>query len=216
MTYIGEDPSFTAFGLTIIDTELKTIQLFEKSVPVDKHKIVHNWKCITDMTNIIKRLIRTNSGERVIIGQEVPSTYTGWFIGELFALGYSLSEMVHKLNEPYVQAHNCYTPAIITTIHGKKGTTKYDTIHLVMDTLIPILRGHGYSISVEKTTSYRTNDKDPNYKNRYIYRDDCITDGEADSFIYAIKQLIKYEPNSHLAQDLLAHCPNLDKGKVLE
>lgn len=215
-SYVGFDPSFTAFGITIIDDELKRVTLCELSSPVDKHKIIHNWDCVASLTRQVKKVVRSQTSDVIIVGQEVPSTYTGWFIGELFALGYSLSQMVNNLTEPRVQAYDCYTPAMLTTVHGRKGTTKYDTIKLVMDILIPVLEGHGYHINVLKTERYRTNDKDPEHPTRYIYRDNCITDGEADSFIYAVKQYVTYNKDSHLAQDLLAHCPNLEKGKVLQ
>ena len=111
--------------------------------------------------------------------------------------------------------YDLFSQEYIKFIHGHK-RTKEDTIFLVEDVLLPIFRKYGYKITkIEKTEMTSTGVKEEG-KNRYIKRE-TITNNEADSFIYAVRQFIKHNPDSEISKDILKEYPRFAvEGKELK
>lgn len=210
--YVGLDPSFTGCGISIIHQDLKRVEFLEESVELDKKSTWIKFEAINKMASRVQTLIgvRCNS-DAFFIGQEISTAYTGWFVAELFGLAYAINKALLELDPP---VYNLYSQEYIKFIHGHK-RTKEDTIFLIEDKILPIFKKYNYSIDIQKTEMTSTGVKEEG-KNRYIRRE-TITNNEADSFIYALRQFVKYSTESDLVNELLEVCPLLAKdGKELK
>lgn len=214
MSYCGLDPSFTGCGISFIHDDLMQIEFYERSVELDKKSTLVKFEAIRQMARQIKHVINSCTDENsVYIGQEVSTAYTGWFVAELFGLAYAINQTINRDIHP--RGYDLFSQEYIKFIHGHK-RTKEDTIFLVEDVLLPIFRKYGYKVTtIEKTEMTSTGVKEE-AKNRYIKRE-TISNNEADSFIYTVRQFIKYNPESDITKDILKEYPRFaTDGKELK
>ena len=210
MTYIGLDPSFTGYGIAVIQDDLKQVKLFDLPTSFDKHNTTLKFDAIKDITNQVKRITRSESdGSPTFIGQEVSTAYTGWMVAELFGLAYATYRMIQEKLE--VLEHNLYSQTYINFIHAKKKRTKEETIFLLEDEILPLFEKHGYTIWTSKKAMTNTGVKEEG-KNRYIRRE-TITNNEADAMIYALRQFVAYSDESELKKEILDICPRFKEDK---
>lgn len=209
--YVGLDPSFKAFGIAMIDTDSKRLELYQREVPMNKRSTIQKLNAIESMSMMVRNIIESKSAENIYIGQELSTAYTGWMVAELFGLAQGLR---HQLLKLYPFEYDFYSQSYLQFIHKqthlnkKVKYSKESTIFLAMN-IISIFESYGYLVSAEKLTETSTGEKDPNYKNRYI-KVETITDGEADALMYAIRSYIKINRDSKLAQAILAKYPVFD------
>ena len=208
--YVGFDPSFTAFGVSIIDEGSKKIVFNQLAETIDKHSTVSKFKamnslCSSALTFLYSFYISPDS--YVYFGEEVTTVYTGYFAPELFALDFhlynSLSDVTHK-------SLDLYSPSTITKVTGHKSSAKEKTIFLVEDQVLPLFIECGYSID----KLMEANTKEVKVGNRWQRRR-TITDGEADSFIYALHQFYKFSDDEELKSKLVTLLPRLEEAKEL-
>lgn len=210
-SYVGYDPSFTGFGITIINEDLKTLEFYERSFEIDKKSTLKKFAAIDQAARTTKSVTSSRVSDSVYIGQEVSTAYTGWFVAELYALDYAVQKKVVEKLSPKV--YNLYSQTYITYVTGHKSSLKEQTIFLLEDIIIPIFEKHGYSLIKAQTAMTKTDVKE----GRSYVKRETITNNEADAFIYALKQFIDYSADDSLKQDILFHLPKLaDKNKELK
>lgn len=225
--YIGIDPSIKHCGLTIIDTEEKEVHTFEYGIEeYDNKSTLQTFEALKTICRLTKRHIRGIFDDNTyVIGMEVPMAKGMFMDSEMYALA---SHIYHTLDTTsnYTSLYSpsylkfiqhCIVPYRI--VRHRNGTEdkeyakyhKFYTQQLVTEVLIPVFLGFGYIVNFELENVSHPTEKDPNYKNRYMkYR--LVSDGVADSFIYAVREFIKYNKDSKLALTLISHCPRLDEA----
>lgn len=218
--YYGIDASFKALGLSYIDCDNKEIVLGQLTDnDYSAHSTTSKFKSIYKVSNKVFNLIiqsrKKSESTTLAIGHEVSTAYGQFNQGELFALDYAIYSIINLHLSPMLDDFSLYSQSYLQFINNKpsRGKDKYkkeDTIFLIEDILIPIFKGHGYKVTIEETTQTSTGERDPKYKNRYIKRE-TITDGEADSFIYAVREFVKLNKGSSLAKDIIAHVPRFEE-----
>lgn len=224
MFYVGLDPSWRGMSITVIDPSRNSVHLLTKEFNYKAGDPGHLFEMSMPIIDYIQEClynISQNNPVKYIIGMEYHTTYGSYMHAEILTLDNLIkgSLITESQKGHYLMQLDLYTQNTLPLVNGKstRGKNKYfkeDTIFLVQDTLIPILESHGYKVYIDKFVKTSTGQKDPDHPRNYIKRE-TITDGEADSFIYAIKQFINYNRGSSLAEELLNKCPNLDKGKTL-
>jgi hypothetical protein len=202
-SYVGLDPSFTGYGISIIDEEIKKVSFFETSYPIDKKSTLRKFDAIEIISHAVSKILRKNTSDKIFIGQEVSTAYTGWFIAELYALDF---ETYRKNIESLLPAHyDLFSQTYITFITGHKSSLKEQTIFILEDKILPIFVTNGYEVYKDTTTMTKTDVKE---KNRYIKRE-TITNNEADAFIYALREFIKYSNDNKTKNEILQVLPKL-------
>ena len=193
--YIGLDPSFAHFGVTIIDTNTKIIYLDDLTAD-DHHNFVFMCWSVANLWNTFyEKYSCFLKNEHTYVAQEAPIA-SGINSGKLNALGLYFYIMCG-----YRSAYSkikTYHPMKLKLFHHKKKYTKKDTIKVVED-LIKFLEMNDYSVVVVKSKKFLS-----------------ITDGEADSFMYAIVTYIKNNPNDKIAKDILDMFPRLTVFESIE
>lgn len=217
--FVGFDPSFNHSGCSIINTNLKYIDLFEVGVEIDKKSsltIVNKIPEVNDILlhtlgNIIEPTILLHNSTKVCVGIEFTRAMTGWMTAELYALDYDLYTKLKSSND--ISNINLYSNASLSkSLLGHKSSEKEKTIYLIEDKILPIFRYHGYIINKRSITKTKY---EKNEKGRWTYKD-TITDGCADSMIYALRQFILYSEDEQLKQDILEVLPGLSNMKEME
>lgn len=216
MVYISADPSYTAYGLSIIDTDNKIINLNEYKVKIDKHKpdtILSGISKITEsiFKDIDSYLYNLTYNYKLRFAFELATTYGQMFQAELYALDY---EFYRKVKTMFVsESVNAYSTTYINWLKNHKPIIgkKEDTIFLV-EKILELFSEVGYNIQIEKTEeTICSNEK---IKNRYP-RKTTITSGEADSFILSMHDFIKDTDNIELSRKIYELCPRLLEDKKL-
>lgn len=131
------------------------------------------------------------------IAQEAPIA-SGINSGKLNALG--MYFYIEAGKESDYNRIETYHPMKLKSFHHKKKYTKQDTISVVED-IIEYLEGVGYSVKVVKSRTKKSLN---------------ITDGEADSFMYAITSYMKHRPEAQTTKDILAKYPRFEVFKSIE
>lgn len=203
--YIGFDPSYTAFGLSLIDGVDKKLIFNQFSRAIDKHSTLDKFQAITDLVWDVKDYLEDfmvdSKFNNVYAGEEVTTVYTGYFAPELYALDYKL---FYEFQIDFINMQ-IYSPSTITKVTGHRSSKKEETIFLIEDRILPIFIKHGYSVSKLVEADTKTNVKE---KNRWVRRR-TMSDGEADSFIYCLIQFVKYSDDLDLVSDLVVELPKI-------
>lgn len=212
MTYIGLDPSFKGFGISMIHDDINEIDLCDEETNINTHSTTSMFESITDINKKLRHQINIKADDMFIVGQEVTTTYGAFMEKELYALDFHIWNQWH--NDSRCREYNLYSQEFLKfIIKGVYPDTKKLTseerkrlnIFFVEDKLLSIFKEHGYKVNIEKLGKTSTGEKVEG-KNRYIYRE-TITSNEADSFIYAVKQFVKHNPDSLLTKDILHNYP---------
>ena len=195
--FIGLDPSFAHFGVTIIDTKVKYIYLDDLTAASHHNFITMSWS-IANLWNEFKDKYKYYlERDETYIAQEAPIA-SGINSGKLNALGF------HFYNEAgSLSSYNriaTYHPMKLKSFHHKKKYTKQDTIKVVED-IINYLESKGYIVKVVKSRTKKNLN---------------ITDGEADSFMYALVAYINNRPDDLEVKDILEMYPRLEVFKSIE
>lgn len=185
--YIGEDPSIAHFGISIIDTKSKKIILDDIGQPKGNDFMMTSW-AIANLYNEFQNKYGRLVTKDTVIAQEAP-IQTGIMSSHLFALGTYFYLNLGK--ESDYKNIKTYHVMKLRKFHKKKYTKK-DTIEVV-EKILDIFENNGYEILVVKSRTKKSL---------------SITDGEADSFMYAIANYVIYE-NDKIAKLVLDMFPNL-------
>ncbi len=190
-TYIGLDPSLAAFGISIIDNKNKKIVLDQFKADDHHNFIFMSWS-ISNLYNAIynkykEYLYNANS----YIGQEAPIA-SGINSGKLNALGYAFYSNL-GLQSGYERIRT-YHPIKLKVFHHTKKYDKKLTIKVIED-ILDIFKTNGYDIDIR----YSRTKKSIN-----------ITDGEADSMMYCVKQYLDNEDNE-ITKAIINKYPNFSK-----
>lgn len=210
-SYIGLDPSFTGFGISTIDEELKELSFYDESYKINRKSTLLKFEAIEQLPQMVKRILSNHVSTNIHVGQEVSTAYTGWFIAELYALDFEVFKVLKNKYNPL--HYDLFSQTYITYITGHKSSLKEQTIFMLEDKILPIFVQNGYSIVKNSTAMTKTDVKEGN---KYIKRE-TITNNEADSFIYALREFIKYSDDESTKSAILEHLPKLkDNGKELK
>lgn len=175
---IGCDPSFAHFGLTIIDRMEKTIKTFDVQSTLGKQDFLN--VCLKSKQQV-DNVIQTINDEGLIILQSLDTV-----VGMENALPHAFNatsltaldvQLFYALNPLRVALFN---PTYLNYIMGKH--TKKDSINLAMG-LLSIFEKHGYQHTKQAEKK--------------------LTDGEAESFIYACRMLCRVQPLDPISKDIL-------------
>lgn len=208
--FIGFDPSFTAFGISIIDEVRKEITFNQFSSNIDKHSTISKFNAIRDLKRQVYEFLfgfKVNGDYKISYGIEVTTVYTGYFALELYALDFHIYDYFSDIS--YADTY-LYSPSTITKVTGHKSSAKEKTIFLIEDQVLPIFIKHGYR--VDKMVEADT--KEVKVGNRWQRRR-TITDGEADSFIYALHRFCLDSEDEDLKSELLELLPKLADVSML-
>ena len=132
--YIGADPSFTAYGLSVIDTKRLTITLDELKVDIDKHSPRSILDGISIVTHdVITRIFDVINlpGVNCRLSLELATTYGQMFQAELYALDYALYR-----NNNYIFSDVCLlSTTYLSWVKGKG----YKPVYLRIRPTLPLL-----------------------------------------------------------------------------
>lgn len=206
MTFVGLDPSFTGYGIALIHSDTKSVDFMDIDTEFDKHNARLKFDAIKTISRNAIRKVSTFSSDKIYLGQEVSTAYTGWMVAELFGLAYATYQTI--LNKLNPIAYNLYSQTYINYVHGKRKRTKEETIFMIEDVIIPIFEKHGYTVNKYKTAMTSTGEKEEG-KNRYIRRE-TITNNEADAMIYALRMFIKYSNEKEIIKEILDWYPRFN------
>lgn len=175
---IGCDPSYAHFGLSIVDRFHKDIQTYDVQTTLGSQDFYNI--CIKSKEQVQKVVdtitkVHTNilPSLDTVIGMENALPFA-FNATSLTALDVML---FHELNPVRVALFN---PTYLNYIMGKH--TKKDSINLALG-LLSIFEKHGYKHSVQAEKK--------------------LTDGEAESFIYACRMLCRTQPEDEITKDIL-------------
>lgn len=190
--YVGFDPSFTCYGVSVIDTENKKVYLnsFKLSPGSKKLKLI-TWAALNLIESIARYLGDKNFLNRyTFISQESPAPRApGSSLTMLWVLGTNVYREFGSLSK--YEAIDLYNVMAMRTLHNGKKHEKKDTMDLVVK-ILDIIKENGYSIIYDKK----------------------YDDGMADSFIYALLGYIKNTGEKDtLVNKILEEYPQLRKIK---
>ncbi|MBO7614982.1 MAG: hypothetical protein J6T15_04740 [Bacilli bacterium] len=170
MNFLGLDPSLSAFGIAIIDTDRKEI-ILDQFKSDDHHNFVFMCWAVKNLLNdFISKYSRYLSAS-LFIAQESPIA-SGINSGKLNALGFCFYSELGRISS--YSRINTYLPLRLKQFHKKRGIKKYckkDTMDVVEE-ILKEFESYGYTVNIV----YSRTKKEVN-----------ITDGEADAFMYALK-----------------------------
>ena len=181
---IGCDPSYTHFGLSIVDRYHKTIKTYDVQTTLGSQDFYNIAIKAKEQVEKVVETIRNSEPSKdilssldTVIGMEnsLPFAFNATSLTALDVMLY------HELG---VMKTAVFNPTYLKYIMGKH--TKKDSINLAKG-LISIFESHGYKhvLQAEKN----------------------LTDGEAESFIYVCRMLCRIQPNDDVAKDILGLQP---------
>lgn len=189
--FIGFDPSFTCFGVSVLDTEHKFIDLSSyKLSPGSKKLKLITWASLNIVDDIKKYLEdREYLGDTTYIAQESPAPRApGSSLPMLWVLGSTVFKTFGSLS--YYERISLYNVMSMRQLHNNKKHTKKDTMLIVSDILNILQKEFDYE----------------------VYIDGKFDDGMADSFIYALVSYIKFNEDE-LSKRITEKYPSLLKIK---
>lgn len=195
--FIGLDPSFSAFGIVIIDTDKKLIILDQ--MKSDNHHDFRFmcWSIVNMCNKFVDRYKWYINSLDTHIAQEAPIS-SGINSGKLNALGMHFYVTLGSYSD--FNRIRTYHPIKLKVFHHKKKYSKQDTIE-VINKIIEYLETEGYSVKVVVSRTKKSL---------------TITDGEADAFMYAIKALIDYRRNDKIVKHILEMYPRFEMMQSIE
>ena len=189
--YIGYDPSFTDFGVSVIDTKNKVVDLSSyKLSPGSKKLKLITWASL----NIVEEIkIYLSSKDYLknsfFISQESPAPRApGSSLPMLWVLGSVVYREFGSLSK--YESIDLYNVMAMRTLHNNKKHDKKDTMKIVAKIIKIMEEEFGY-----KTVLNRKYD-----------------DGMADAFIYSMLGYIKFN-NDKLSERITNEYPQLKKIK---
>lgn len=156
-----------------------------------------NWSVANLWNNFYDKYKVFVDSKETYIAQEAPIA-SGINSGKLNALGLYFYLEIGK-NTLYEQIRT-YHPIKLKSFHHKKKYNKQDTIEVV-NNIIKYLEDVGYNVKVVKSRTKKTL---------------SITDGEADSFMYAITEYMKCRPDAKTTKDIMNMYPRFEVFKSIE
>jgi len=190
--YIGYDPSFTDFGVSVIDTEKKIIDLSSyKLSPGSKKLKLITWASL-NIVEEIKIYLDSKSylENSFFISQESPAPRApGSSLPMLWVLGSTVFKEFGSLSK--YENIDLYNVMAMRTLHNNKKHDKKDTMLIVAKITKLMEEEFGY-----KTILSRKYD-----------------DGMADAFIYSMLGYIKHNKEDKLSLRVLEEYPQLSKIK---
>lgn len=181
---IACDPSYAHFGLTIVDRFHKTIKTYDIQTKLGSQDFYNiAIKAKEQLDKVVNTIISSDPSKNIldsldtVVGMENALPFAFNSVS-LTALDVML---FHRFNPIRTLLFN---PTYLNYIMGKH--TKRDSINLAT-ALISIFEKHGYEYTVKAGKK--------------------ITDGEAESFIYACRLLCKTQPNDEISKDILSLQP---------
>lgn len=177
---IGCDPSFAHFGLSIIDRFNKNIKTYDVQTTLGSQDFYNICiKSKEQVDKVIETIIKSEPSKNIlhsldtVIGMENALPFA-YNATSLTALDVML---FHELGSERTALFN---PTYLNYIMGKH--TKRDSINLA-NALLKIFTENGYTHSVQAEKK--------------------LTDGEAESFIYACRMLCRTAPDDEIALKIL-------------
>lgn len=173
---IGCDPSFAHFGLTIIDRMEQSIKTYDIQSTLGKQDFLN--VCIKSKQQV-DNVVNTIKSEIIfesldnVIGMENALPHA-FNATSLTALDVQLFYAFNPIRTAL------FNPTYLNYIMGKH--TKKDSINLAM-ALISIFEKHGYKHTIQAEKK--------------------LTDGEAESFIYACRMLCRTQPEDEITKDII-------------
>lgn len=195
--YIGFDPSFSAFGIAIIDTKTQTIYLDQLKSGDHHNFVTMSWSVANLYDEFLAKYQYFLYEDGTYIAQEAPIS-SGINSGKLNALG-----IYFYLKSGFESSYNnieTYHPMKLKSFHHKKGYSKQDTINVVND-ILEYFESIGYKVKVVKSRTKKTL---------------SITDGEADAFMYALVSYLKHRPKAESTKYILEKYPRFEVFKSIE
>lgn len=219
--FIGLDPSFNHSGFTVIYSrdDNKEIRLGEVGVDINKKSTRDIFWKINDVNELLLnnldlsvRIKDSKLVSEIFCGMEVTRAVTAWMASELYALDYDLYMKIKQYLSSSIKVNLYSNASLSKSLLGHKSSEKDKTIYLIEDQILPIFKKHKYKIDkiVTTKTKYQKDEK-----GKWLYRE-TITDGAADSMIYALRQLVLYTDDVKLKEDLLQVLPGLANLKEME
>lgn len=180
---VGSDPSYSAYGISIIDVNAKDIKTNIIETALGKQDFYNI--CIKSKEQVDKVIdfLRKHPFDKieysmdVIFGMEnaLPFAFNATSLTALDVM------LFHRLGEPRTALFN---PTYLTYLMGKH--SKKDSINLALE-LLSIFEKHNYKHSMQNGKK--------------------LTDGEAESFIYATRMFCRVFPNDDITKDILQFQP---------
>lgn len=195
--YIGLDPSYSAFGVAIIDTKSQIIFLDQLKSDDHHNFVLMNWSVANMYQEFYDKYNYYLLSKETYIAQEAPIS-SGINSGKLNALGLYFYLKCGKSNS-YGQIRT-YHPMKLKSFHHKKKYSKQDTIDVV-NNILEYLESVGYRVKVIKSRTKKSLN---------------ITDGEADAFMYAITEYMKNRPDAMTTKYIIEKYPRFDVFKSIE
>lgn len=194
--FIGLDPSLSAFGIAVIDTDKKQIILDQRKSDNHHDFVLMSWSIANMYNNIFDTYMKIFKDEKTFIAQEAPIS-SGINSGKLNALG-----MYFYINLGSFSSYKSirtFHPIKLKVFHHKKKYDKKDTIEVVTN-ILEYLEESGYKVSLTVSRTKKSL---------------SITDGEADAFMYAIASMLKYQDND-ITKELWSRYSRFDVFKSIE
>lgn len=177
---IGCDPSYTHFGLTIIDRYHKTIKTYDVQTALGGQDFYNIAIKAKEQVEKVKDTIRKSEPSKdiltsldTVIGMEnsLPFAFNATSLTALDVM------LFHEFNPIKTAVFN---PTYLNYIMGKH--TKKDSVNLAK-ALITIFINNGYEHTIQAEKN--------------------LTDGEAESFIYACRMLCRTQPEDNITKEIL-------------
>lgn len=194
--YIGLDPSMSHFGVTVIDTEHKIVLLDDLTADNHHDFVLMCWAIANLYNKFCDRYSYYVNKETTYYAQEAPIS-AGINAGKLNALGEHF--YINLGAKSKYERIRTYHPMKLKSFHHKKGYKKKDTIDVVTS-ILEYMEKEGYSIKIVVSRTKK---------------DLTITDGEADSFMYAIRTYLVYN-NDKISKYILDKYPRFSVIQSIE
>ena len=189
--YIGYDPSFTDFGVSVIDTKNKVIDLSSyKLSPGSKKLKLITWASL-NLVEEIKTALDTKGylKSATFISQEAPAPRApGNSLPMLWVLGSNVYRVFGSLSN--YEKIDLYNVGAMRILHHNKKHTKKDTMKIVAKIIKIMETDFGYTTRLNRK----------------------YDDGMADAFIYSVLGYLKFNKDE-LSKRILKDYPQLGKIK---
>lgn len=188
--YIGLDPSFTCYGVSVIDGDNKLIYFnsFKNSPGSKKIKFLSwaSYNLVTEIEEWLNKMYLLKAD--TYIGQEAPVPHApGSSTQMLYILGaFTYVRLGGYSSYERINTYNVYS---IRRIHNNSKYTKKDTIKVV-EAILEHFKAHSYTTYINTKT---------------------FNDGEADAFIYALKEFLLDSKDDELIDEILEVYPEFLK-----